>query len=459
MKVVITGATGFIGRKLVDRLLGEGHEVGVLTRQVDTARTRLPLRCVCHLWDPIAGPDTTLIRGVDALVHLAGEGVADGRWTPTRRRAIRQSRVAGTRALVKAVAALPKAARPRTVISASAIGYYGDRGDEVLDEDADSGTDFLAGVCRAWEREALAVQDLGVRSVVVRIGVVLGNDGGALAKMLLPFRLGVGGRLGSGRQWMSWIHRDDLVSLLVFLIGNGRATGPVNGVAPVAVTNAAFTAALGRTLHRPVLLPVPAVALRLALGEMASVLLASQRVVPRAAERLGFSFHYPEVAGALEELCAHDGHRLVYEQWLAREPAAVFAFFADPYNLENITPDFLRFQVRGVSTAELREGTCIDYRLSIHGVPLRWQSRIERWDPPRSFADVQIKGPYKLWHHTHEFEPWNGGTIVRDRLCYRLPLGTIGGLVAGGLVGRDLEAIFAFRRKKMQELFPPREET
>jgi len=192
---------------------------------------------------------------------------------------------------------------------------------------------------------------------------------------------------------------------------------------------------------------------------MASVLLASQRVVPRAAERLGFSFHYPEVAGALEELCAHDGHRLVYEQWLAREPAAVFAFFADPYNLENITPDFLRFQVRGVSTAELREGTCIDYRLSIHGVPLRWQSRIERWDPPRSFADVQIKGPYKLWHHTHEFEPWNGGTIVRDRLCYRLPLGTIGGLVAGGLVGRDLEAIFAFRRKKMQELFPPREET
>jgi uncharacterized protein (TIGR01777 family) len=220
LKVVITGATGFIGRTLVQRLLGEGHEVGVLTRQVDSAQTRLPVRCVCHPWDPIAGPDPTVIRGVDALVHLAGEGVAGGPWTPARRQAIRQSRVGGTRALIEAVAALPQAARPGTLISASAIGYYGDRGDEVLDEPAESGSDFLAGVCRAWEREALAAQDLGVRSVVVRIGVVLGNDGGALAKMLPPFQLGVGGRLGSGRQWMSWIHLDDLVSLLVFLIGN-----------------------------------------------------------------------------------------------------------------------------------------------------------------------------------------------------------------------------------------------
>ena len=454
MKVVITGATGFIGRKLVGRLLADGHEVLALTRDVEAARVRLPVRCACAVWDPAAGPAPHVLEGADAVVHLAGEGVADGPWTPARREAIRRSRVAGTHALVGAIAAVPKSARPAAFLSASAIGYYGDRGEEVLDESADPGTDFLAGVCRAWEGEALAAEELGVRSVAVRVGVVLGKDGGALAKMLPPFQLGIGGRLGSGRQWMSWIHLDDLVSLLVFLIGNGRATGPVNGVAPEPVTNASFTAALGKALHRPVLLPVPAFALRLALGEMASVLLASQRVLPRAAERLGFRFRYPELAGALAALCADNSHELLYEQWLAHEPTQVFAFFADPYNLEKITPDFLRFQVTAVSATPMREGTCIDYRLSLHGVPLRWQSRIENWEPPRGFVDQQIKGPYTLWHHTHEFEPYNGGTIVRDRVRYQLPLGTVGGLVAGGVVGRDLEAIFAFRRKTMQEFFP-----
>jgi uncharacterized protein len=454
MKIVMTGATGFIGQQLVAQLLAEGHEVGILTRNVDTARTRLPVRCVCHPWDPAAGPDPAVIRGVDALVHLAGEGVADRPWTPARQQAIRQSRVAGTHALVAAIAALPATARPRALISASAIGYYGDRGEEVLDESSGAGNDFLAQVCQAWEGETFAAQELGVRGVAVRIGVVLGKDGGALEKMLPPFQLGVGGRLGSGRQWMSWIHLDDLVGLFVFLIGNGRAAGPINGVAPAPVTNASFTAALGRALHRPAILPVPAMALRLALGEMSTILLASQRVLPRAAERLGFNFRHSAVAGALDDLCADGSHQLVREQWLAREPEEVFAFFADPYNLEKITPDFLRFQVSGVSTPAMQDGTCIDYRLSLHGVPMRWRSRIENWDPPRGFADVQIQGPYKLWHHTHAFEPYNGGTVVRDRVRYQLPLGTLGGLVAGGLVGRDLEAIFAFRRQKLQAFFP-----
>ncbi len=453
MKIVITGATGFIGRGLVAQLLAEGHEAVALTRDLESARAQLPVRCACEPWDLTAGPAPHVLRAADAVVHLAGESVVHGRWTPARRQAIRQSRVAGTRALGSAIAALPPAARPGALISASAIGYYGDRGDEVLDESAAAGSDFLASVCRAWEHEALAAQALGVRSVVLRIGVVLGRDGGALARMLPAFQFGAGGRLGSGQQWMSWIHLDDLVSLCVFLITNGRTTGPINGVAPAPVTNASFTSALGRAVHRPALVPIPAVALRLALGEMSTVLLASQRVLPREAERLGFRFRFPDVAAALDDLCTDNHRRLLYEQWLARPPGEVFAFFADPYNLEKITPAFLRLRVADVSTPTMQDGTCINYRLSLHGVPLRWQSRIDDWDPPRGFADVQTRGPYQFWHHTHEFEPYKGGTIVRDRVRYQLPLGTIGGLVAGRLVGRDLKTIFAFRRRKMQEFF------
>ncbi|MFI5395238.1 MAG: TIGR01777 family oxidoreductase [Candidatus Binatia bacterium] len=303
MKVVITGATGFIGRKLVRRLIAEGHEAVALTRNVEGARQALSIRCACQPWDPAAGPDPAVIRGADAIVHLAGEGVADRRWTPARKQAIRDSRVAGTRALVGAIAALPSEARPRALISASAIGYYGDRGDEQLDEQSQPGNDFLAEVCTAWEQEAFAAEKLGVRTVVVRIGVVLGKEGGALQKMLRPFRLGLGGRLGSGRQWMSWIHLDDLVRLFVSVIGDGNATGAFNGVAPAPVTNVDFTVALGHALKRPAFLPVPAFALRLTLGEMSAILLASQRALPRAATQRGFTFRYPDIRGALADLC------------------------------------------------------------------------------------------------------------------------------------------------------------
>ena len=206
MRVTITGATGFVGRQLVRRFLSDGHAVTALTRSVEAARRALPVRCECRQWDARAGLEVEALRDAEAIVHLAGEGIADRPWTPARKQAIRESRVLGTRNLVRTVAALPADGRPATLISASAIGYYGDRGDEELDEQSPPGTDFLASVCEAWEHEAFAAEQLGMRTAVVRIGVVLGSGGGALRKMLLPFRLGFGGRLGSGRQWMSWIH-------------------------------------------------------------------------------------------------------------------------------------------------------------------------------------------------------------------------------------------------------------
>lgn len=452
--VLISGGTGFVGRELVRVLLDAGHTVTVLTRDPARAADRMPLRCRLRAWNPSQPLEREALSGVHAVVNLAGEGIADARWTPARKQAIRESRIVGTRSLVEGRAALSVNERPKAFISASAIGYYGDRGSEELDESSPGGEGFLADVCRDWEREAIAAKTLGMRTAVVRIGIVLGKEGGALQKMLPLFRLGLGGRLGSGRQWMSWIHLEDLVQLFRFVIEHEEAEGIINGTAPVAVTNETFTRELANILGRPALLPAPAFALRLALGDMAVVMLASQRVVPCAAKRLGFVFHHGRLASALGDLCQDAAHEVEYEQWVPGAPSEVFPFYSDPHNLERITPPFLGFRVLGSSTPEIRSGTLIDYRLSLHGVPVRWQSRIEKWEPGRRFVDVQVRGPYKRWRHTHEFEAFEGGTLVRDRVCYELPLGVLGDLAAGGLVARDVAEIFAYRRERLKELLP-----
>jgi uncharacterized protein (TIGR01777 family) len=454
MTIVITGATGLVGRPLVRRLLADGHEVRVLTRDVHRAGQRLPVRCRPFAWNPGSGAiDVAALAGAQAVVNLAGEGVAEGRWTAARKRAIRESRVAGTGLLVRTLAGLPDDARPRALISASAIGVYGDRGDELLGEEAAHGSGFLAEVCTAWEREAVAAERLGVRVAIVRVGIVLGKEGGALARMLPPFRLGLGGRLGSGRQWMSWIHLDDLVALFAHATIRGDVRGVLNGVAPEPVRNTDFTRALGRALGRPTVFPVPAIGLRTALGEMAGILLASQRVVPQATVRTGFAFHHTTLPVALADLLADRTRTLELEQWVPRPPAEVFPFFSSPRNLELLTPPFVGFEVLGSSTPELRKGTTIDYRLRLHGVPVRWQSVIESWNPPHGFTDLQTRGPYALWHHTHEFEPHEGGTIIRDRVRYEVPFGAVGSLVGGALVARDLAAIFRYRQEQIAARF------
>lgn len=451
MRIFVTGGTGFIGKRLVRRLVAAGHAVTVLTRDASRAGRDLPARVSTRGWNPAGPVDPDLLRGADAVVHLAGAGVADGRWTQARKREIRESRVLGTRTLVQALGALPERERPRTFVSASAIGFYGDRGDATLDESAPPGKGFLADVCVDWEREARNAESSGARVVIVRVGIVLGADGGALSKMLVPFRLGLGGRVSSGAQWMSWIHVDDVAALFAWALENDRASGVVNGVAPNPVTNATFTVELGRALRRPAPFPIPAPALRLLLGEMSILLLNGQRVVPTTAERLGFPFQYRALPSALSSLCADQSRELVREQWLARPPEEVFPFFANPYNLERLTPEFLRFKILGVDSEKFGEGSRIDYRLVLHGIPVRWQSRIAFWRPNESFVDEQTRGPYRRWCHTHEFEAADGGTIIRDRVRYVLPFGVVGELVAGKLVERDLETIFDYRRRQVSE--------
>jgi len=274
MNVVITGASGFLGRALSERLRASGHSV-----------TAISLR---------TQPPPEAFAQCQAVVNLAGEPVAQ-RWSAAARERISTSRIQGTRSLVAALRQHP----PAVLVSASAVGYYGLRGDEILTEDSPPASDFLGQLAVGWEHEAHAAEQFGVRVVTPRIGVVIGRGGGALAQMLLPFRLGVGGRLGTGTQWMSWIALDDLVSLIEFAIEDAALSGPVNAVAPNPVTNAVFTRELAAALHRPAIFPIPALALKLLFGEMSQILLEGQRVIPRAALRAGFQFHFADLGQVL----------------------------------------------------------------------------------------------------------------------------------------------------------------
>jgi uncharacterized protein (TIGR01777 family) len=289
--IAVTGSSGLIGSALVQSLREQGYQV---RRVVRSGASGSDLE-----WHPARGVlDPDDLRGVGAVVHLAGENVGE-RWTAEKKRRIRESRVAGTGLLSNALAELGDAG-PRVLVSASAIGFYGDRGEQVLPEDSGTGSGFLAGVTREWEAATQPAERAGVRVVNLRFGVVLSEEGGALSQMLLPFKLGAGGKLGSGEQWMSWVALPDAVAAIRFALEHDELSGPVNVVAPHPVTNAEFTAALGSALHRPALFTVPAFALRLALGQMADeALLASQHVEPRRLLEAGFQFHHPEIREAL----------------------------------------------------------------------------------------------------------------------------------------------------------------
>ncbi len=297
MKFIITGSTGLVGTALVSLLESEGHQVSRLVRGKPRAGTSE------IEWHPNQNSviNREALEGHDAAIHLAGESVAEGRWTPEKKRRIRESRVKGTSLLAATLGQLKRP--PRVLASASAIGFYGDRGDEVLDEASAPGNGFLADVCREWEAATASAEAAGIRVAHLRFGVVLSERGGALAKLLTPFKLGAGGKLGSGKQWMSWIAIDDAIAAIYKVVGADDVKGAVNIVAPNPVTNADFTETLGRVLERPTFFSVPAFAARLAFGEMADeALLASQRVLPDKLKRHGFEFQYPQLDAALRHL-------------------------------------------------------------------------------------------------------------------------------------------------------------
>jgi uncharacterized protein (TIGR01777 family) len=302
MRILVSGSTGFLGSALIAALEREGHTIARLVRPETAPKSAAGAEKQVVRWDPVGGEfDEKAAEGADALVHLAGASIAGGRWNAARKKLLRSSRIDATRHLIGKLSKLQQP--PRVIVASSASGYYGNRGDETLTESSARGNDFLSGLCREWEAENARGSEFGARVVLLRFGIILAAQGGALPRMALPFKLGGGGKLGSGRQWMSWLTLAEAVSIVRFALTNSALTGPANAVTPNPVQNVDFTRILAKTLHRPALFPAPAFALRLVLGEMAdALLLASQRMKPSYLEQAGYRFTQPALAAALDEM-------------------------------------------------------------------------------------------------------------------------------------------------------------
>jgi uncharacterized protein (TIGR01777 family) len=299
MRIFLAGGTGLIGSRLIERLWERGDEILLLTRRPKAVEARFGSACTLIEGDPtVAGSWMQQVADCDAVINLAGEPIFAHRWSAAFKKSIRDSRIKSTENIVQALVQT----RVKTLVNASAIGYYGARDDEPLTESSDAGTDFMAKICVDWERAAAGAETHGARAAMVRIGVVLASGGGALTQMLPPFKAFAGGPIGSGKQWLSWIHCNDIVGIILLALDNPQATGPINGTAPNPLENKAFSQALGRALHRPSLVPTPRFALQIVLGEVADIVATGQRVLPRRAEELGYRFRHPKIDGALADL-------------------------------------------------------------------------------------------------------------------------------------------------------------
>ncbi len=452
MKILVAGASGFIGNALLKKLADYKHEIVVLTRSLEKATFRLPILCKTYEWDPESDSlPIEAMNGVDAVINLAGENIASGRWSADRKKSIEKSRVLSVRNLVSAMKSLER--KPKVFLSASAIGLYRDCGDNDIEESSSPASGFLADVCKKWETEIFKAEELGIRTLAFRIGLVLGHDGGALQKMLPPFQMGVGGKLGSGKNWMSWIHLEDLTEMMIHALEAINLSGPVNAISPNPETNEKFTKILGKVLNRPTVFSVPASILKILLGELSSLLLASHKVSAKKISRSGFSFKFPNLEQALTEICSHKFHEIHLEQWIHQPIEKTYSFFKEAKNLELLTPDFLKFRVLNQSPKEIQKGAKINYCLWLRCIPFWWQSQIVDWEPNHHFSDKQLHGPYAHWFHSHEFIEKNGGTLIRDKISYRAPFGVIGDVISDIFIKKDLEKIFSYRKRMIEEIF------
>lgn len=453
MRILMTGATGLIGSQLGISLVKDGHELTVLSRRGNPRDLSFPARCLA--WDHLNPLSESVLFGskdqYDAVIHLAGETVAQ-RWNKSVKQKIHDSRVKSTKALIASFANQKRF--PRVWLNASAIGIYGGTGQADLDENSVTASGFLPKVCVEWEKPLETIPST-TRTASLRFGVVLSNEGGALPQMTQPFIYGLGGPIGHGNDFLSWIHVDDTVKAIIHTLNTDSLNGPINIVAPEAVTNQILTREIAKSVRMPAWFPVPKFLIRLLFGEMSTILLASAKVNPRKLLDSGFTFTYPSLSTAIENLlayCQPRGTRLfVMRQWVHGEPATHFPFFSAAENLETITPPWLNFRIIGKSTANIQEGTLIDYKLRIKGLPVKWRTRIENWDPPHKFVDTQLRGPYRTWHHTHLFEKLGGGTLMTDRVLYRMyfwPFGDVG----LPMVKNDVMTIFNYRKQVIEKL-------
>lgn len=446
-KILVTGASGLVGKNLIRKALGEGLEVVALVRNPQNFNM-LPESHV-YAWNHTEEPPTKAFAGVDAIFHLAGANIADRRWTAAQKKNIVDSRLIGTKNLVATLSKLPEASRPQVLVSSSAVGFYGYSRQEPLDENASAGSDFLAQLCVKWEKEALSASSLGLRVVLARTGIVLAREGGALAQMP-PVQI------GNGQNWMSWIQIDDMVNALLFAAKTQNLQGAVNFVSPSAVQNKQFIRTMTQQLKVPNIAAVPKMFLRLGLGEMAEVLYSSLNVRPTKLLNAGFKFECENLQQALQKEWGENGPLDQYvfkDQFVPLKPEEVFPFFSKAENLEILTPPWLQFKIVKKSTKDIEVGTLIDYKLKIHGTPVRWRTLIKDWKNNEFFIDEQLKGPYSKWHHVHKFERVPGGCLLRDEITYKVPVSFLGKIFLSRWIAKDVEQIFSYRQKQIQELY------
>ena len=455
MRILITGGTGFIGSKLIEALFFQGYDdIRLLTRNTIKAKKKIPFPISAYKWNPHDGYiDSTALDGVDVVINLAGEGIADKRWNDNRKEEILNSRIESIKTLMNEIQL--KQTPPRKFISTSAIGIYGNRGDEEITESSSLGNDYLAQVCKEWEYPVLNHQIKSMQTAIVRIGIVLGRDGGALSKMLPAFKLGLAGVLGDGNQYMSWIHLDDLIGQFIYLLKNENAEGIYNAVSPTPVPNYVFTKTLGKILNRPTILSVPNFALKIVLGEMSQLLLNGQKVLPKSMQDIGHQFKYVNIEDALKHILKKEieGEEYLSQYlWVNKVSEEVFSFFLNVKNLERITPEILHFKVLGRNTDLIKMGSEIDCRIKPFGIKIRWRLKIVDFKNEQSFTDIQEFGPFRKWVHTHDFFRCKEGTLVKDYIVYQLPGGFIGRFLAATLAKKILYKVFKYRSNKVQHL-------
>lgn len=460
MRILIAGATGFIGKKLGLHLAEQGHQILVLARNPDRAHSSLPFPCEIFSWDPLRENRNhilkDLIKGCDVVINLAGENIAEQKWTKQRLKDLTESRTNSVRILHDLIEQLPNH-KPKVFICATAIGFYGDRGDEILDENAALGSGYLANICKAWEREVFSHRLSETRVIALRLGMVLGREGGALPKLLDIFKIVGASPLGTGKQWMSWIHYKDLLQVIDHCIRQ-NIDGVVNAVAPEAATNEQFTRILASRLGVWNLPKVPKILIKFLLRNLSELVLSSQKVVPQKLLESGFEFKYKNLDAALYSLTYNVelgrgtfAQELSYDQFFPVSTDHVWNKIVHIGSLSSLVPPEYKFEVQSVSAKELADSVTLNYSFSLFGREWKWQTKVLDFKPITSFTDMQMKGPFSLWYHHHEFIPLQKGCVMRDKIIFRIPGSYIGNLLLGPLVRSKIEGIFSYRKRILEK--------
>ena len=478
MNVIIAGATGFIGSELVSFLRGKGHLVTALVRNPDKASEQLGAGVRLLAFGDSDDELATVFEDTDAIVNLTGRPLAPARWSNSKKRDFYESRVGVTERIVSIMENCESP--PDVLISASAVGYYGDRGDEEIIEESDIGQGYLSELCDSWEKAALKAQNFGTRVCTLRLGVVLGRESGFLNQLSTPFEMGVGSYVGDGHQWVPWIHYFDLLRIIDFTINDEGIFGPINCTAPNPVTSKNFSKCLAKILGAKFVIGVPSLFLKLVFAEGETVLTNSQNALPDVLLRRNFKFNYEELESALIEECApvdvsvvkvnsikqpfdpslkyskklsRADYKIETSVCLAVNSETAFNFFSSPLNLGLATPKWMGFHITE-SPDEVIEGSEFEYKIKLGILPMKWRTEIVKWSPDELFIDYQKRGPYSLWWHQHRIVPEGDSNCrMEDQVFYKVPGWILGRVVHKYLIKNMLVRIFSYRRKVIQMRF------